>query len=155
MKNLLLFLAIIGLLSGCVTQKKCYKKFPPQVTSVHDSIQTVEKVPIYIKGDTVIQEVPIQDCPDQQIAIFENSLLKQQVEILNGKLKIKTETKPKTDTVYQFKTTVKTVTKEVPKEVQVKYIPKWVKWLAWIGTFAIIGALLYIYLKFRTKLLKK
>lgn len=60
---IILLIALVWLmmsLPGCVTQNKCYKRYPPQVK---DSISYVEKVrdtTIYIGADTAITEYLVE-----------------------------------------------------------------------------------------------
>jgi len=122
---------IILLLSGCATQKKCNEKFP--VTASKDSIyiETVKEVPYYLPGDSVIIEVPVYDCADQDLILTENGKLKQIISILNGKLTSNTQIKP--DTVIIPIKEISTVVKEVKVPTPVKYTPKWIKIFACIG----------------------
>lgn len=85
-------LSLVVLLFGCVTQQKCLEKFPPQVTTIehtHDSIVTVI--------DTVL--VPFQElvfdtaspCPPQvdYNRTVTRSGLTTSVTIKDGKLSVK------------------------------------------------------------------
>ena len=137
---------IILLLSGCVTQKKCSEKFP--ITASKDSvyIETVKEVPYYLPSDSVIIEVPVYDCADQDIIISETGRLKQIISILNGKLTSNTQIKP--DTVIINTTNTKIVTKEIKVPEPVKYVPKWIKIFAWIGAVGIILFGIWIVIKF-------
>lgn len=86
----ILLLSIVVLLLGCVTQQRCLDKFPPKVTIIehtHDSIVTVH--------DTVLmpyQEVSfdtVSPCNDTVYYFKEVSKggLTSTVEIKNGKIK--------------------------------------------------------------------
>ena len=138
-KILFLALAVLFLtLSSCVTYKRCNLKYPP--VSAKDSvyIETIKEVPVPIPGDTIKVDVPI-NCPDQDIVSVENSKLKQQIKILNGRLVSNTEIKP--DTVWVHTKETKTITKEVKVPTPVKFIPDIYKvalWL-WVGILIAIA----------------
>lgn len=55
---LLLTGAVLCALQSCVTQKRCFEKFPPQVVTVveYDTIVTYKSdtIQIHVKGDTVV-----------------------------------------------------------------------------------------------------
>lgn len=119
------------LLTSCVTQKRCFDKYPPSRDTTY--IEKIKEVKVPIAGDTVSLIVPIK-CPDQDIASIENSRLKQVIRILNGKLSSITEIKP--DTIIVNTTEIKTVVKEVSNPE--KFIPKPVQVLAWFGASCIL-----------------
>lgn len=62
-KSLLLVILMAIILSSCITEKRCYNKYPPKtVVEVRDSIYKkdsiiykVIQVPVYIKGDTIVR----------------------------------------------------------------------------------------------------
>jgi len=120
MKNIVIGLLVLFVATSCVTARKCNAKFP--MTSTVDSIYTeiVKEVPVYLPGDTINFEVPI-DCPDQNV-YYENTKLRQDIRILNRRLSSKTTIKP--DTVKIYVKDTKTVIKEVKVPQPVKYIPK-------------------------------
>jgi hypothetical protein len=97
-------------------------------------VETVKKVPVYIKGDSILIEVPI-DCPDQEVIISETGKLRQIISILNGKLSAKTNVKP--DTIYVDRIETKLVIKRIEVPTPVKFTPKWIIVLAWIGVAGI------------------
>jgi len=145
-----LFLILTALLASCATQRRCNLKFP--VHSSRDSIyvEKLKEIPIYLKGDTVKIDVPV-NCPDQDIVSIENGKLKQQIKILNGKLVSKTEIKPDTVIVNTVETITKTVEVKVPEPIKV--VPKFYKYC----TFGFIGivliAAIYFFLKWKVKIL--
>lgn len=135
----ILFLAIAVLfLTSCVTQRKCTLKFPPTVTRDSIYIETIKEIPIPIPGDTIRVEAPI-NCPDQDIVSMENSKLKQQIRILNGKLISNTLIKP--DTIKVFVPKIEIRVKEVKVPQPVKFIPKLylIAFYLWIGVFLAIA----------------
>ena len=110
------FLILALLFSSCITQQKCFDKYPPSRDTTY--IERVKEVCVTVPGDTVNLIVPVK-CPDQDVAVMENSKLKQVIRILNGKLSSVTEIKPDTVKVSVIQT--KEVIKEVSKPI--KYIP--------------------------------
>jgi hypothetical protein len=150
-KIVLIALSIFLILSSCATQKRCTAKFPMQNSRDSVYIETVEKVPVYIPGDSILVNVPV-NCPDQEIATIENATLKQTIKILKGRLISETQIKP--DTVMIFKTNTITITKEVKTPPPVRYVPKFYKFcLGWgIMTWVLIVA--YLGFKIRNLIIK-
>lgn len=144
MKKLFWVLFVLTILSSCTTQKRCAKRFP-QVASI-DSIyiEKVKEIPVYIPGDSIEIEIPI-DCPDQDLAVVETGRLKQIISILNKKLTSTTTIKP--DTVIVTVTEIKEKIVIEKKPVEIRYVPRWVKFLSWAGGIAIIILALLIGLK--------
>lgn len=124
MKKALFLISIIALAAGCVTK-------PPAVTTVDSVyIESVKEVPVYIPGDTVMVDVPI-NCPDQSIAEVEFSKLRQQLSILHGRLVSRTIVKPDTIKVPVTEIKEKIVEKEVRIPEPVRYVPKIHKIALW------------------------
>ena len=116
MKKLILFLILfLAVLSSCVTQR------PASIERDTLYVETLREIPILIPGDSVLVEVPI-DCPDQNLAVFENARLRQLIRIKDRKLQSFTNIKP--DTVIVTVTDTKTVIKEVIVTKPVEFIPK-------------------------------
>ena len=145
-----LFLILTVLLASCATQRRCSLKFPVQSSRDSIYVEKLKEVPVYLKGDTVKIDVPV-NCPDQDIVSIENGKLKQQIKILNGKLVSKTEIKPDTVIVNTVETITKTVEVKVPEPIKV--VPKFYKYC----TFGFIGivliAAIYFFLKWKVKIL--
>jgi len=141
MKWYLIFLILT--LGSCVTQKKCLQKFPP--TETHDSsyVERINMVPVYIHGDTLDVNTPIR-CPDQEVLQVENSRLRLNIRILNGKLFATTEIKPDTVFVPVKEIVIKEKEVRIPKPV--KWIPPIFKW-----TFGICIALVVLLIAWITK----
>jgi len=147
----ILFLAVFSLfLTSCATQRRCSIKFPVQSSRDSIYVEKLKEVPIYLKGDTVKIDVPV-NCPDQDIVSIENGKLKQQIQILNGKLVSNTQIKPDTIKIPVVETN--TVVKEVKVPEPVKVVPKFYKYC----TFGFIGIILiagiYFFLKWKVKIL--
>ena len=134
MASLLPFLTL-----SCITQKKCLSRYPPQSDSVY--IEKLKEVPVYIDGDTIVVKVPV-NCPDQDVAIFENVKLRQIIRILNGKLSSVTEIKP--DTVKVYVPYIKEKVKEVIVTEPERYTPKLILYSACILWGVILAVILYL-----------
>jgi hypothetical protein len=148
MKYLLFIILSLFLLTSCITQQKCLQKFPPSSDSIY--IEKLKEVPIYIDGDTIRIKVPV-NCPDQDVAIYENVKLRQTIRILNGKLSSITEIKP--DTIIKTVAEIHEKVKEVIIKQPEKYIPGVFKiafWL-WIGVIIAI-AMYFAYKIYRPKI---
>lgn len=145
MKTKIVLLALFSLLAtSCVTQRKCALKFPLQSSRDSIYIETIKKVPVYLKGDSIFVDVPI-NCPDQELIKFENAKLKQEISIIKGKLISNTTIKP--DTVFVPVTEIKTVVKEVKVPTPVKFIPKIYKVALWMWVGVIVTGLGYVLIR--------
>ena len=144
MKYLLIILCIFS--TSCASQKRCTAKFPPQTKRDSIYIEKLTKVPVYIQGDSILIEVPI-NCPDQSVIISETGKLKQIISILNGKLSSKTNIKAETVFVFKTDTITKTVEVKVPQPV--KFIPKIWQVFGWVGIISILLTLAFLFIKFR------
>lgn len=116
-----LFCLVLAVLSSCVTQRRCNTKFPPTVQRDSSYIETIREVPVPIPGEDIFFDVPI-DCPDQNLAVFENARLRQELRIKDRKLQSFTNIKP--DTVFITVHDTKTVVKEVVVTKPVEVIPQ-------------------------------
>jgi len=162
MKKLLALLAAMLIFSGCVTQSKCDRKFPPQVMVItKDSIirttNTIYKdtlIYVYLKGETKystdtvwIENGLIRSNKNHLFTSFadswawvENGRLYHQLiqkDTLIGQ-EIKDAVRLTWESAERFYNT---------KEVQVKterYIPKWVWWCLAISILAFINAAIKI-----------
>ena len=146
MKTILLTIFVLTISASCVTQKKCRLKFPP--VPIETKIEYIEKIRIdtfTLPPDTlkIVTEVP---CEDFDIEV-ENEGLKARITVLDRKLKA--ELTKKADTVYlPGKEIIKTeyIKEQLPAE---KYVPSWIKFLAWTGAIVILLIILYFVLKFK------
>lgn len=112
---------IVFIINSCVTQKKCLQRFPPQVTSDSTYVEKVRLVPVNIPGFSQRAEAPI-NCPDQNILLIDNNKLRQELEILNGKIISNTTVKPDSTKVPVKETSISVNEIKIPPPV--KYIPK-------------------------------
>lgn len=159
MKKLILYLSVLILVTSCSPIKRIarisarHPELMPKEKVIRDSTyiykDKIREVPVLIKGDTTYIDVPI-DCPDQDVSIIENSKLKQQIKILNGRLTSVITNKQ--DTVYiPVKDTETTIISDKDKETikPEKFIPKLYKttfWGFWLYTLLF---LLFLYIKIK------
>jgi hypothetical protein len=132
--KLFFLIAFLIVLSSCATQRKCNAKYPPSTSRDSIRIETIKEIPVYLPGDSIKINVPI-NCPDQNIGIIETDRLKQEIRILNGRLVSNTHIKK--DTVFVPVKQIETVVNTVIVTKPVEFIPKPVKKLAWFGGISI------------------
>jgi hypothetical protein len=123
-----------------------------RVDSVY--IETLKEILIPLPGDTIEIDVFL-DCPDQDVAVIETNKLKQTISILNKRLQSITTIKPDTVIIYIPEIREKIVIEKKP--VEVRYVPRWIKFLSWVGIAAVLVVVALIGLKMRnvTKVFKK
>lgn len=137
MKKITIVGILILLLASCVTQKRCFQKFPPQIIT-KDSIvlkDTTIYVPVKytVPGDSVIIKDSIP-CPDVQYKKEIKSgsgRTRVEIEISRGKLKVDCKVDSlnnvidslavKLKTMESYKSEVKIVEKPVIRKV----VPLW------------------------------
>ena len=159
MKKLLIYLSVLMLITSCSPLKRIERlstKHPelmPKEKIIRDSTyiykDSIRIVKVPIKGDTIKVDV-IVDCPDQDVVTIENSKLKQQIRILNGRLISMTEVKPDTASI-PVKDTETTIISDKDKDTTkpVKFIPKFYKITFWGFWGFVLLLLLYLYRKIR------
>lgn len=144
MKKLLLILCIIFCVS-CVTQKKCYQKFPPKETRDSSYVEKITIKPVAIPGFSNNISTPVINCPDQLLVDIENSKLKQKIAILNGKLIAQTDIKPDTIKVPVVEALIKVKEVKIPQPV--KYVPKFYKYCLVFSLLVLVYIILRIFKK--------
>jgi len=171
-KSLLLLILIVGLLSSCVTQKACDRKFPAQThiitkdsTVIKDStIYSYAEIPVYIKGDTVVKHDTV--VKDKQTGLInskpvyaETEFAKAKAQVINSKLKLEliqkdSTFKVRTDSlikeVYHWKE--KYNSEDTLKVKEIKVVPQIYKVLATVGVISIILIIVYLIFKIKDKL---
>lgn len=145
MKNILIILLAVVSLNSCITQKRCFQKFPPQVIT-KDSI-VIKDTTIYrdttiaIKGDKVTIHDTI-DCPNLEyhkevksttgrtLAVVDIRKNKLQVDCKTDSLNVVIKNlKTKISTLEKYHTEVKIIQAPAPPP-KIKYkVPKWCWWL--------------------------
>lgn len=144
----ILLLSISLLLFGCVTQQRCLEKFPPQVTTIehtHDSIVTVI--------DTVL--VPFQElsfdttspCPPQVVfnRTVTRSGLTTSVSIKDGKLSVKCTADSLQAIVNAQKEYITKTIRETLKPIEITVKDRWYYiWRALALTFMGLALLIIV-----------
>lgn len=155
MRRLLIVATLLLILSGCVTQKRCNKKYPPNESTRIDSIY-IEREIVKWKDTIIYQQLPpivveryvsIKDTL-KLIGAYSKAFAWVNGTSLQGELKeglkpIKIEYKIKEVEVE------KKVFVDKEKVVNVRYIPIWAKYFIIIGVIACIYVLIRIYLLLR------
>lgn len=165
MKKYLYLILLILIISGCVSQKKCLQKFPPQETIIIKDSIVIKDTTIYsdiimydtILGDTVMVYKKIQSkgkilnieplCIDKSLArscawVNDNKLFLELIQkdtVIKRILKKAKIEKQRLREFYQSK-----YEKEV---IKVKYIPKFYKFTFWFFIGLCGLTLIFIILK--------
>lgn len=171
-KSLLLLILVALLLSSCVTQRKCDRRFPPETyTQIKDSlvikdsvIYSYAEIPVYIKGDTVTKHDTV--FKDKKTGLInskpvyaETDFAKVTAQVVNSQLKLELVQKDSTfnvitdslmKEVYHWKEQYNSVNTQKVK--QVEHIPKVYTIFALIGLLTVIITILYFIFKFKDKL---
>ena len=143
-------LAILSVSAVSCSQRWCNTKYPQIASRDSLYIETVKEIPIYLPGDSILVNVPV-DCPDQDLVNVETGKLKQQISILKGQLISNTNIKP--DTVFVPVTEIKTVIKEVKVPEEVRFVPKFFKFYTWGFVFIIFAIIIYLVIKYKIKII--
>lgn len=153
MKNLLLIILSIFLLTSCVTQRKCAAKFPPQITSttiIKDSV-VYRDTTITVPGDTVTftDSIPCPDVVYEKTQKSEKGTVKATVKIKDGKISVKCEVDSLNMVIRNLQYRLRTIEKEKTIAVQVpvlKKTPWWKSALQLIYGIVIAAILLVVFL---------
>ena len=150
MKKLAILVVIVSILSGCITEKRCNRKYPPtQIDSVYINNYT------YVHDTTVIFSIQSDTVwavtPDWQPSVLSNKYCVSTAYVradslyhtlmLTGQdvpITIKDAIKYVTLTKYRDRTVIK----------QVKFIPRFYKIMSWFGIGAFVLFLLFVITKF-------
>lgn len=160
--HLILLLGII-LLSSCVTQRRCSDKFPQvSTTNIKDStvithetryydsiIYKVVEIPKLVKRDSVViryengqavtDRLYLKGRYSEAIAYLDGSRLKGQLTE-SGWLTVEMKLKLQEKTIKELQSKTTETVKIVPQ----KYVPGFVKLLAWVGGLFLLLILLFI-----------
>ena len=153
MKATISIILIAILITSCDPCKRLQRLCPVEV---YDSITYIETIKldtlvITLPGDTSYIEVPIMTLEDLGI-LADNSKQKVELKVEDGIIKLRTICKEDSLQVVISELTKELSEKQievqyVDKPVPVKFTPKWVKTLAWIGVVCILLIILYILYK--------
>jgi len=167
MKKLLLLIFTVILLSSCVTQKACDRKFPTTPSIItkdsivyRDSIvEKIIKVPVIIKGDTVYKDTTIYI--DKLTGLVNSNVITTSTDfsiasawVSNSKLNLKLIQKDtlfsleaKAKEAYYWREKYNSLSKT---EVKVeKYVPRVYKIFMVIAIISIVSVILWIIDKFK------
>lgn len=146
MKHIIIILSL--LLLGCVTQKRCLKKFPPQVSVVENIVYRDTIVYVNIPGQTstdsvfIEVEVPLNVLPFRvnteyclAVAWVQNSMLKLDV----------TQIAIEKEIIFKDVIVEKEIIKEVVKEVN--KLTRWQEFKGWLGLAFLIFIAVYAFVK--------
>jgi len=164
MKKAILF-AILALSIGCVTSKRCFDKFPPEVINTVDTIHVITYrdtiIEKYLPGDTVYAGEKIIVINDTVVRVWrpveaETELAQAKAWIENDRMKLRLIQK---DSVLQFKLdsvirvssdTIKIVNTEIHEVYIKKPITKYVSFWVIIGAW-FLWTLIFVLLLFRIR----
>lgn len=157
MKNLILFIAILLLFTGCITQSKCDRKFPPEVMVIRTDSIIHTKETIY-RDSLIYIHLPGEKVKSTDTVYVVNGLVYSKKNYIftsfaeswawveNGRLYHELTQK---DTLVgqEVKNAVRITWERAEKfyngkEVQVKtvrYIPQWVWWCLGVSVLALLN----------------
>lgn len=157
MRTVVVILTALLLGTSCVTQKRCYNKFPPKTeTIIKDSLVIKDTiiyrdrlVPFYIKGETVYKDSIIPGMPEKintapiklentyaiAEAWIENSKLKMKLQQKDQVIKFKLDSADKVSKHWEYKWTHEKQTITLPP---VKYTSKFAKFCIGFTIFIVV-----------------
>ena len=144
----LLILALAITRTGCITEKKCQKKYPPRVDStvIYKDVTKWRDTVIYKELPPLVIERYI-DVKDTLRLTGNYSKATSWVvgDKLHGLLK---EGENPVKIEYKIKEVEVIKTKVVREVERVKFVPKFTQWLAWVGVIALILIVIKVLLRF-------
>jgi hypothetical protein len=168
MKNQLIGLVFVALLmSGCVTQKRCEQKFPPQIITIDSVITKTETIyrdtTIFIElpGDTIRDTVEVtvkEGIANSRPSIHETDLAWSMAQVVNGFLQHELIQKDSTlarviENAIRESATTTDKTKLVTKIVEKNYITSWQWFQIWLGRLLMALAAMFVgYVIIRSRL---
>lgn len=147
MKNLII-IALAITLTGCVTEKKCQKKYPPRVDStvIYKDVIKWRDTVIYKELPPLVIERYIDVNDTLRLAGNYSKATSWVVgDKLHGWLK---EGENPVKIEYKIKEVEVIKTKVVREVERVKFVPKFTQWLAWVGVIAFALIIIRIVLRF-------
>jgi hypothetical protein len=141
----IIYFLIFVVISGCVTQRRCAERFP--CVSGRDSIHIEKLIPISIAipGHSLNFETKIP-CNDFELRV-QNDKLIASLKVVNGILQAKLNEKP--DTFIKYVPKIEERIKEVTVPVKDRYVPKFVKIMAFVGGVCVLLILFWLLMKFK------
>ena len=144
----LFIIALAITLTGCVSEKKCQKKYPPRVDST-----VIYKDVINWRDTIIYKELPplvIERYIDVKDTLrLAGNYSKATSWVVGDKLHgwLKEGEKP-VKIEYKIKEVEVIKTKVVREVERVKFVPKLTQWLAWVGVIALILIVIKVLLRF-------
>ena len=144
----LLIIAIAITLTGCVSEKKCQKKYPPRVDStvIYKDVIKWRDTVIYKELPPLVIERYINVKDTLRLA---GNYSKAESWVVGNKLHgwLKEGEKP-VKIEYKIKEVEVIKTKVVREVERVKFVPKLIQWLSWVGIIALALIIIRIVLRF-------
>jgi len=165
MKKIIIFIGLLTMLSSCVTQKACNKKYPPEVITeiaekiiIRDSIvEKIINVPVYIKGDTINNYDTVvlnkyTGLINSKPVYAETEFSKAEAQVINSRLSLELIQK---DTLFSVQAIAKEAyywrekyREELTKTVkEVRYIPNFYHVMGIIGVISSVLFLVWLIFK--------
>lgn len=151
MRHILVVAALL-ILSSCATQKRCSNKFPPAENSRIDSVYIYRDM-VRWKDTIIYKELP-------PVVIERYASIKDTLKLTgsyseafawvsDGNIlgKLNEGIKP-AKIEYKIKEVEVIKTKVVREVEQVKFVPKFTQWFAWVGIIALILIIIKVSLRF-------
>jgi len=160
MKTKFIIITTALILSGCTTQKRCYKLFPPRVDSTVSIRETIQyrdtTIYVYVVADTVIvtDTVTIRDGLPESAPVWANvEFARAMAQVRGGKLLLQLFQKDTAimqlieDAVkHHSKETVVYVDRQLPP-VEVNRLTTWQGFQIWTGRILLAIGLLVVLIK--------
>jgi len=157
-------ITIIGmlLLSGCVTERACQRKFPPQIITVDSIIQTTETIYrdttifVQLPADTVrdtVEVAVLNGISNSRPSIHETDLAWSKAQVINGKLFHELIQKDSVlarviENAIRESSTNTQETKIITKVVKENYITGWQWFQIWTGRILAVLLIAALIVKF-------
>lgn len=161
MKGKYLFIAIIAVLSGCATQRRCFEKFPPQVITRDSIIQKDTTIyrdtAITIPGDTVVisEKIPCPDVKFSKSVKSQKGSVTASATLRGGVLHIECKADSLQVVIKNLETKIRSLEKyhtevkivQAPPKIKYK-VPAWCWWLLFLNIGYVGYRLCKIYKKY-------
>ena len=157
MKTILVILIAV-LFTGCITQKKCLRKFPPQIITEKEVITEIiyrdTTIYVHIPADTVYAENIIFKTPDgwqTELSVLHAEYAKSSAQVVNGTLKhelLQKESELERVIANAVKEQSTHTTEKVVEVHREKYVPDIFKY-SLVLSIVFIGYILFRIFRFR------
>lgn len=163
LKYIILSVIVLIMLSGCVTQRNCNRKFPPQekIERITETVTIYRDttVYVYLKPDTIRQTDTVMVTVDRETgltnsrrSLLETDLAWTWAQVVGGQLRHElymneTEIQQTIANAVKEQSTTETITEVKIHEVNV--LKWWQKFLMWAGVVSIFFVTLHLILSKR------